>query len=172
MDCGLSDGARGSGALVGRGSHAPRLILIGDFGGPKERQYGKPFGPDEGQLIAGIVEKGFRLSLEEVYVTNAVKCPLAQGCQPSPAETKTCARHLDAELALLATDSLVAILAFGPLAASALELAGRHNEQLMYKVGERSIPLVVTSPPRDMLADVRVKNAAWSAMKALLPHFQ
>ena len=171
MDCGLSDGARGSGALVGRGSHAPRLILIGDFGGPQERQYGKPFGPAEGELIANLVKKGFGLSPNEVYVTNAVKCPLAQGCQPSPAETKTCARHLDAELALLATDSLAAILAFGPVAASALNLAGRHNQALLYKVGERSIPLVLTSPPRDMLADVSVKNAAWGAMKALLEHF-
>lgn len=172
MDCGLSSGARGSGALVGRGGTQPQLVFVTDFAGPAERSYGKVLGPDAGKMISDMVTKGFFLELSQVYVTAAVKCPLAQGCRPSPRETKACSRYLEAELRLLRPR---AIVAFGALAATALgavdpggiePLRGR---LLDYSPGDRATPLIVTAHPRDMLADPSLKAAAWRDLQLLVP---
>ena len=169
IDCGLSAGPRASGAIPGSGSRAPRLILVSDFADPAARARGKVFGPEEGQLIGRLITGGFGLGGADVHSTNAVKCPLGTGQRPSPAEVQACHRHLADELALLATDALAGIVALGPLAATALGFEGAHNEQRQYKVGERSLPVVLTDHPRDMLADPGLKAPAWEALKALLP---
>lgn len=170
MDCGLSAGPRGSGAIVGRGAHAPRLMIVSDFAGPAERQRGKVFGAAEAELIGNLVKRGFKITDQDVYSTLAVKCPLGPGLHPNPSEMKACGRHLIAELELLVNDGLAGILALGPLAAAALGFEGAHNATLLLKVGARELPVVATDHPRDMLADPARKSPAWKAMQALLPH--
>lgn len=170
MDCGLSAGPRGSGALVGRGAARPRLLFVTDYAGPAERSYGKVLAPEAGTMIANMVTRGFGLELSEVYVTAAVKCPLGQGCQPSPKEQRACSRHLATELELLAPG---AIVAFGALAASALGqpseagIGPLRGRLLPYK---EHTPMVVTAHPRDMLADPSLKPAVWADLQLLLPH--
>jgi len=170
MDCGLSAGPRGSGALVGRGAARPALVFVTDYAGPTERQYGKVLAPEAGQMIANMVTRGFGLQLAQVYVTSAVKCPLGQGCQPSPKEAKACARHLAAELELLRPG---AIVAFGALAAAALgQPATGGIEPLRGRIlpyMERT-PLIVTAHPRDMLADPSLKPGVWQDLQLLIPH--
>lgn len=172
MDCSLSQGPRGSGAIPGRGGPAPRLLFLTDFPGPPERQYGKVLAPEAGKMISDMVTKGFKMPLAEVYVTSAVKCPLAQGCRPSPKETKACGRHLAAEIALVKP---TAIVAFGPVAAAALGLSDPKGLQplrgrpLLYMDGAMQTPVIVTEHPRDMLADPGLKSAAWADLQLLLP---
>lgn len=172
MDCSLSAGARGSGALLGRGSARPSLVLITDFGGPAERAYGKVLAPEAGQIIAKLVTAGYKLRLEDVYVTAAVKCPLGQGCRPSPKQAKACSRHLQAELELLRP---AAIVAFGTLASASLGLSDPGGLEALrgrlhqYMVGSTQTPLVVTAHPRDLLADPSLKPRAWADLKLLLP---
>lgn len=169
MDCGLSAGPRGSGAIVGAGAHQPRLVIVSDFAGPAERQRGKVFGAQEAELIKNLVTRGYQLPQTAVYSTLAVKCPLGPGQRPSPGELRACGRHLADELALLAHDGLAGLLALGPLAAAALGHEGQRNASAQYKVGERTLPVVLTDHPRDMLADASLKAPAWKAMQALLP---
>jgi len=173
MDCGLSAGPRGSGALIGRGSAQPQLVFVTDFAGPAERSYGKVLGPEAGQMIANMVTQGFFLALDQVYLTAAVKCPLAQGCRPSPKESKACSRHLEAELRLLRPR---AIVAFGALAATALGavdpggIEPMRGRLLNYSNAGQETPLVITAHPRDMLADPSLKGAAWRDLQLLIPH--
>ena len=169
MDCDLSAGPRGSGALHGRGAAQPLIAFVTDYAGPAERHYGKVLAPEAGQMIANMVTRGFGLSLGQVYVTAAVKCPLGQGCQPSPSEARACARHLDVELALAAPRTVVA---FGAVAAAALGFSDPDGyERLRGRIlpYKESTPLVVTAHPRDMLADPSLKAAAWQDLQLLIP---
>ena len=105
--------------VPGRGSRKARLMLVGEQPGDEEDRQGAPFvGPAGGLLRRAIADAG--VSLEEVYLTNAVKHFYWEPRGPRRIHKTPAQRHVDACRAWLekevAKAKPVVILAMGSTA--------------------------------------------------------
>jgi uracil-DNA glycosylase family protein len=109
--------------VFGEGPAKAAVVLVGEQPGEREDQEGRPFvGPAGGVLDDALNDAG--IDRKQVYLTNAVKhfkwTPRGKRRihqKPSAAETAACRPWLDAELAVVKPDVLVAL---GATAAQAL----------------------------------------------------
>jgi uracil-DNA glycosylase len=108
--------------VVGPPVHGPAvktsIFLLGQAPGPREAGFGRPFAYTAGKTLfrwfneaSGIDESQFR---EHVYMAAVARCfpGKAKGGGdriPSPLEAKTCGRYLEAELAILQPQLLIAV---------------------------------------------------------------
>jgi uracil-DNA glycosylase len=113
----------GTQTVFGEGPAAARVVMVGEQPGDREDLEGKPFVGPAGRLLdQALVEAGIERS--DVYVTNAVKHfkwePMGKRRlhkKPNAREIAACRPWLEAELALIEPDVLVAL---GATAAQAL----------------------------------------------------
>jgi len=109
--------------VFGEGLKRSRVMLVGEIPGDREDREGKPFVGPAGRLLdESLVEAG--IDRDEAYVTNAVKHFKweARGwrrlhSKPSAREIKACRPWLDAEIAVVEPEVIVAL---GATAAKAL----------------------------------------------------
>jgi uracil-DNA glycosylase family protein len=109
--------------VFGEGPAKAAVVLVGEQPGDREDQEGRPFvGPAGGVLDDALNDAG--IDRKQVYLTNAVKhfkwTPRGKRRihqKPNAAETAACRPWLDAELAVVKPDVLVAL---GATAAQAL----------------------------------------------------
>ncbi|HEV8643594.1 MAG TPA: uracil-DNA glycosylase [Methylomirabilota bacterium] len=102
--------------VFGSGSARAELVVIGEGPGADEDAQGKPFVGRAGQLLTKMLES-VKLSRDEVYITNAVKCRPPSNRNPEPDELATCAPFLAAQLAVLQPK---VVLALGSIATQTL----------------------------------------------------
>lgn len=132
------------GVYLGYGGLAPLAMFIGDGPGMNDRQRGKIFSSVEGfELLKWI--KGVRLTKEEIYLTNIVKC-----LNVKHLNTFSCSSLIVEEVNLV---SPKAVLLLGQFAARMFFRDSRNIEQ--YRNDEKlktgNIPVTVTYHPRDVL---------------------
>lgn len=74
-----------------------RALMVGEGPGREEDRYGIPFIGDAGDILSAFLEdSGF--DLEEVYVTNLVKCRPPKNRKPAAAEIRACLTHIYHEI--------------------------------------------------------------------------
>jgi uracil-DNA glycosylase family 4 len=109
----LADGPR---QLLGangdlNGVSPVRFLLVGEALGYNEEKQGLPFVGKAGKLLDKVLEilanKGLRLN--QVAVTNAVRCRPPENRSPKMAEKRKCRPYLDAEIDALQPDLVVAL---------------------------------------------------------------
>lgn len=105
----------GTQTVFGAGPPRARLVLVGEQPGDQEDRAGRPFVGPAGRLLDEVLHE-VGIARAEVYVTNAVKHfkwkPVGQRRlhqKPSAREAAACRPWLDAELALLRPDFVVAL---------------------------------------------------------------
>jgi DNA polymerase len=118
-----ADGCRGcelwekaTQAVFGEGSTNARIVLVGEQPGDQEDQQGHPFVGPAGQLLDRAMEEA-GIDRDTIYVTNAVKHFRWKSTggwrriheKPSRRHIRACRPWLDAELAALDPDVLVAL---------------------------------------------------------------
>ena len=81
--------------VVGSGSLAARLLVIGEAPGRDEDLQGQPFVGRSGQLLFRLLAEEVGLSREECYVTNTLKCRPPGNRAPVPDELAACRTWLD-----------------------------------------------------------------------------
>jgi DNA polymerase len=154
--------------VFGSGSPAAKLIFVGEGPGFEEDQQGEPFVGAAGQLLTKIIE-AIRLSREQVYICNIVKCRPPQNRNPQPDEIKTCFQFLNRQIAAIRPDFICAL---GSIAAQTLlntavpisRLRGRFHE---YK----GIKLLPTYHPAYLLRNSEKKRDVWEDMKVLMKEY-
>jgi DNA polymerase len=154
--------------VFGSGSPSAKLIFVGEGPGFEEDQQGEPFVGAAGQLLTKIIE-AIRLSREEVYICNIVKCRPPQNRNPQPDEIKTCFQFLDRQIASIRPGFICAL---GSIAAQTLlntavpisRLRGRFHE---YK----GIKLLPTYHPAYLLRNPENKRDVWEDMKMLMKEY-
>ncbi len=162
--CGLATGRRN--VVFGSGAPEATVMFVGEGPGANEDAQGEPFVGAAGALLDAIIEKGMGLRRAEVYVANVVKCRPPQNRDPLPPEVVACMPVLQAQLAIVQPQVVVAL---GRVAAQALldtdaplnrlrgawhELAGR--------------PLRVTFHPAYLLRYPERKRQAWEDVQAVM----
>jgi DNA polymerase len=152
--------------LIGQGKASPRLMIVGDVPSEEEDSSAQMYRGAAGELLEKMLQ-AMKLSTDEVFYTPAVKCRPPENRQPHVAESKTCFKHLQQQIAERKPEC---ILVFGNLAA-----LGVLNQKL--KVTEArgqwfntddNIPVMVTYHPAYLLRKPEEKKAAWGDLQQVM----
>lgn len=169
--CGLCEGR--TNAVPGEGNPQARLVFVGEGPGADEDESGRPFVGRAGQLLTKMIA-GMKLSREQVFICNTVKCRPPQNRDPLPAEKLACAEYLKAQLDIIQPDYIVAL---GSHAAKELlktdtaigKLRGKFHE---YKTsaGAKPIKLMPTYHPAYLLRNYSDENRVrvWEDLKMVM----
>jgi DNA polymerase len=112
--CRLCDGR--TTIVFGAGNPRADLVVIGEGPGADEDAQGQPFVGRAGQLLTRMLDS-VKLSRDEVYITNAVKCRPPGNRNPEADELAACAPFLAAQLRAIEPR---VVLALGSVATQAL----------------------------------------------------
>ena len=104
--CGLSEGRNKS--VPGDGALDADIMFIGEGPGYHEDRQGLPFVGQAGNLLNEMLAS-IGLSRHDVYITNMVKCRPPNNRDPFPAELRSCAPYLDAQIELIQPKVIVAL---------------------------------------------------------------
>ncbi len=161
--CGLAQTRRK--IVFGEGDPNARLIFVGEGPGSEEDRRGRPFVGPAGELLTRIIE-AMKLSREQVYIGNVIKCRPPGNRNPTAEEITTCGPFLERQLAVMAPK---VICTLGSFAAQTLlqtqtpvtQLRGRFHT---YK----GIKLMPTYHPAYLLLNPDQKRAVWEDMKKIM----
>lgn len=151
--------------VFGVGQVEPRLCFLGEAPGADEDRQGEPFVGRAGQLLNKIIE-ACRLTREEVYILNILKCRPPDNRAPLPDEAANCRGYLDSQLRVLRPEFLCCL---GATAAQNLlntpisigKLRGRIHDY-------QGIRVVCTYHPAYLLRNPAMKRECWEDMKFLM----
>jgi uracil-DNA glycosylase len=100
---------RGRSKLVfGVGNPTAELVFVGEGPGADEDRQGVPFVGRAGVLLTKMIE-AMKLSRDDVYICNVVKCRPPNNRDPEPDEVEACEGFLQAQLAIVKPKVIVAL---------------------------------------------------------------
>ena len=149
--------------VFGEGSHAPRLVVVGEAPGAEEDLSGRPFVGAAGQLLTRMLA-AIGLAREDVFICNLLKCHPPGNRNPRPEELGACKPFLREQLRLLDPPL---ILALGSPATRALLQTSRGIMSLRGRFtktpeGYRVMP---TFHPAYCLRRPEAKREVWDDLK-------
>ncbi|MBX3433544.1 MAG: uracil-DNA glycosylase [Pirellulales bacterium] len=151
--------------VFGVGNPRAKLCLLGEAPGADEDRLGEPFVGRAGQLLTKILE-ACKLTRDEVYILNVLKCRPPGNRNPEPDEACRCRPYLDRQLALIDPGFICCL---GAVAAKNLLDTQEAIGKLRGKVLDyRGIKVVCTYHPAYLLRNPAAKGATWDDMKLLL----
>jgi uracil-DNA glycosylase len=164
-------GGQRSIAVAGKGGGKKiRLLIIGHW--LPVAAWGNTqavFGLEEDQMLARMLA-AIHLSMEEVFVTNVIKCGVGLDIQPQAEHIDACSSYLQRQIAavapeLICTMGMVATKTLLRLSQPLSRLRGRFYN---YKGADgMEIPLLPTYHPGYLLQNPEMKNATWQDLQAL-----
>jgi DNA polymerase len=156
--------------VFGEGDPDAVLVFVGEGPGQEEDQQGRPFVGAAGQLLTDIIVKGMKLSREDVYICNIVKCRPPGNRNPEPDEIEACEPFLIKQLQAIRPKMIVAL---GNVAVKTLlktkegitKLRGTWNTY-------QGIPLMPTFHPAYLLRNPSDKKLVWEDIKKVLAEME
>lgn len=150
-------------AVPGEGPSSPAVVLIGEGPGRNEDLQGRPFVGAAGKQLEGLL-KDARLSRDDVYITNVVKCRPPENRRPTDAEADACQPYLKRQLELLRPTVVVlmgdsALKRFLP----SESLGGAHGRLFM----RGGLALFPTYHPAAMIYNKALEKASSDDFRAL-----
>lgn len=152
--------------VFGVGNPRARVMFVGEGPGAEEDAQGIPFVGKAGQLLTDIIGKGMGLRREEVYIANVVKCRPPGNRTPQPDEMATCFPFLDAQIAAIGPEVVVALgaTALQALLAAPAQITKVRGRWTDYK----GIPLMPTFHPSYLLRNPAAKREVWQDIQAVM----
>jgi DNA polymerase len=151
--------------VFGVGRPDARLVFFGEAPGADEDASGVPFVGRAGQLLTKIIE-ACRLTREDVYIMNVLKCRPPGNRPPQPDEVANCRGYFERQLEIIRPEFICCL---GASAAQAL-LA---TEEPIGKLRGRwfthgSAAVICTYHPSYLLRNPAAKRDVWEDMKVLM----
>ena len=146
--------------VFGSGSPAVRWMFVGEAPGAEEDKQGLPFVGRAGALFGGMLG-GLRLSRDDVYIANVLKCRPPNNRDPFGQEVRACSPFLHRQIDLVQPEVIVAM---GRFAAQVLLDSDQSLGQLRgrpHNFGENPVPVVVTYQPAYLLRSPAAKSKTW-----------
>ncbi len=125
QDCALSQLRKN--AVRSEGGVSSKLAFVSSAPGREEDNSGRNFQGAAGQLIIDIIEKGIKISLEEVYFSSIVKCRPPGNRQLFEIEISACMQYFSEEMKVVAPQAIIAV---GGAAANILTAESVSIEQM------------------------------------------
>ena len=150
--------------VFGSGNPEAAILFLGEAPGADEDKTGEPFVGRAGQLLDRIIG-ACRLTREEIYICNILRCRPPGNRNPTPTEAFHCREYLSAQLSLVDPDYIVC---WGRVAAENLlgtkESIGKLRKRF-FKYGRSKV--AVTYHPSYLLRNPAAKKDVWDDLKWL-----
>jgi uracil-DNA glycosylase len=165
-DCTRCKLCRGRTNLVfGVGDAGARLMFVGEGPGADEDLQGEPFVGRAGQLLTQII-KAMGFERGQVYIANVVKCRPPNNRNPEPDEIAACSPFLEAQIAAIHPDVIVAL---GKFAAQTLLASETPISRLRGRLHPRGeVDVMPTFHPSYLLRNPAAKREVWEDMKIVM----
>jgi DNA polymerase len=151
--------------VFGVGKIEPELCFIGEAPGADEDAKGEPFVGAAGQLLNKIIA-ACKMTREEVYICNILKCRPPGNRTPLPNEAANCREFLDKQLELIRPKFICCL---GACAAQNLLQTTTSIGQLRKTYHEyRGITVACTYHPAYLLRNPSSKKDVWADMQKLM----
>ena len=170
VKCGLH--AERNTVVFGVGNPNADLMFVGEAPGADEDKQGEPFVGRAGKLLTDII-KAMKLTREDVYIANVLKCRPPGNRNPAPDEVKTCSPYLLRQITLIRPKVIVAL---GSFAAQMLldtktgisALRGRFHEFALAQQDDNAPTVMPTYHPAYLLRNPRAKRDVWEDMQQVM----
>lgn len=155
--------------VFGTGNRQADWLLIGEAPGQSEDEQGLPFVGNAGLLLTEML-RAIRLSRDDVFIANILKCRPPGNRDPKLQEIAACQGYLQRQIGLVKPKI---ILAVGRIAAQTLLNTEQPVARLRGKVHELdAIPLIVVYHPAYLLRSLIEKRKAWQDLQLALKTYQ
>src|SRR5947207_4190035 len=94
--------------VYGVGNPNADLMFIGEAPGADEDRQGKPFVGKAGQLLTDII-KAMKLTRDDVYIANVIKCRPPENRNPDPDELESCRPYIRRQIELIKPKVIVTL---------------------------------------------------------------
>lgn len=152
--------------VFGVGNPQARLCFLGEAPGANEDKQGEPFVGRAGKLLTDIIERGMKLTRDDVYIFNILKCRPPGNRNPLPEEAANCRGYLDRQIALIQPEFICCL---GLVAAQNLlqttETMGRLRGNWYEYQGVR---VMCTYHPAYLLRNPPAKSKTWEDIQMLM----
>ena len=154
--------------VFGEGNHQAELVFVGEAPGRDEDISGRPFVGEAGNQLTKIIENGMRLSRNDIYILNTVKCRPPKNRDPEKEEVESCLPFLKKQISLIKPK---VICGLGRVAGQAMLGADFKISKDRGKwFSFMDIPLMVTYHPAYLLRYPSAKRQVWDDVKMIMKH--
>jgi DNA polymerase len=156
--------------VFGSGNIQPRLLFLGEAPGAEEDRAGEPFVGKAGQKLTEIIENGMKLSRDDVYIMNVLKCRPPGNRNPTDQEAGNCSGFLARQIEIVRPAFICCLggIAAKHLLASNLTIGKLRGKWHSY----RGIPVIATYHPSYLLRNPSARKYVWEDIKMLLGAMQ
>lgn len=152
--------------VFGQGNPNASLMFVGEAPGADEDEQGLAFVGRAGQLLTDIIEKGMKLTRDDVYIANILMCRPPGNRNPEPDEISSCQPFLEKKIELIQPRVLVGL---GRFPSQWLLKSEEPIGRLRGRVGDyNGIKVVPTFHPAYLLRNPSAKKDVWEDMKVVL----
>lgn len=158
--------------LAGKGDKPVRLMIIGDWmsvSGGEAANLNLLFGVQQDQMLFRMLS-AMKLPVDDVFITNVIKCGLPEKTQPLAMHVKTCVAYLKKQILVIrpqyiCTMGMVAARAVLERSLPLSRLRGKFHD---YPLGaDEKIPVLTTYHPTYLLQNPEMKKATWTDLQFL-----
>jgi DNA polymerase len=155
--------------VFGGGSANAKLVFVGEGPGFDEDKQGEPFVGAAGQLLNKIIA-AIKLSRDQVYICNIIKCRPPGNRNPEPDEIEFCLPFLERQIVAIQPDFICAL---GKFAAQTLLNSDTPISRLRGRFYDyNGIKLLPTYHPAYLLRNPDKKREVWEDMKMLMKEYR
>ena len=150
--------------VFGVGNPEAEIMFLGEAPGADEDRQGEPFVGRAGQLLNKIIE-AMKLTREEIYICNILRCRPPGNRNPSPTEAGHCREYLEGQIETIAPKYIVC---WGTCAAQNLLATKTTIGKLRGQFFDyRGAKVVCTYHPSYLLRNPSAKKQVWEDMQFL-----
>ena len=151
--------------VYGVGNPNADLMFIGEAPGRDEDEQGKPFVGRAGQLLTDII-KAMKLTRDDVYIANVIKCRPPENRNPEPDELDACRPYIRQQVAIIQPKVIVTLgrFALQSLTETAYGITSVRGTWLEYN----GVKLMPTYHPAYLLRNPDAKKDVWADMKKVM----
>jgi len=155
--------------VFGVGNPNADLMFIGEAPGRDEDIQGEPFVGRAGQLLTDII-KAMKLTRDDVYIANVVKCRPPENRNPEQDELDACRPHIKRQIEIIQPRVIVTLgrFALQSLTEKGFAISDVRGKWLDYN-GIRVMP---TYHPAYLLRTPSAKKEVWEDMKKVMAELE
>jgi DNA polymerase len=151
--------------VYGVGNPNADLMFIGEAPGRDEDLKGEPFVGRAGQLLTDII-KAMKLTRDDVYISNVVKCRPPENRNPEPEELDACRPYIRRQVEIIQPKVIVVLgkFALQSLMEKAYGITATRGHWLEYN----GVKVMPTYHPAYLLRTPSAKKDVWADMKKVM----
>jgi len=151
--------------VYGVGNPKADLMFIGEAPGRDEDLQGKPFVGRAGALLTDII-KAMKLTRDDVYIANVIKCRPPENRNPEPDELDACRPFIRRQIDMIQPKVIVTLgrFALQSLLEKAFSISAVRGTWLDYN----GIKVMPTYHPAYLLRNPSAKKEVWQDMKKVM----